>query len=274
MEMGRLLEPITAYWYEKKTGYTVSEDTGLYQHADFPYALANFDRRFTEPSGIEGILECKSTTYYKSSNWSDGAIPVHHKFQLRYYLAVADVQVGDFACIWGNNPNSDMATPRIFRDKHKEDIIFEKLDQWIWSLKNDKPPTMADVNPKLALESLARIYEKSKPGLATIEFTKKHEDSLRKIAELQSENADLDKEKKQNEKEIETHSARIAEMMKEHEHGILETTTDKLLIDFVTKTTRRVNSDLLKKNHPTIYDECLKHSHSRKVKVRVEPAVV
>ena len=274
MEMGRLLEPIAAHWYAKKTGHTVIEDTGLYQHADFPYALANFDRRFTEPAGTGGILECKSTTYYKASDWNDGAIPVHYEFQLRYYLAVADVQVGVFACIWGNNPNSDLATPRVIRDKFKEDLIFEKLDQWIWSLRNDKPPTMEDVDPKVALESLARIYETSKPGLPTIEFSKKHEHSLRRIATLQSENADLDKTKKQNEKEIDAHSARIAEMMKEHERGILETSTDKLLIDFITKTTRRINSDLLKKNYPAIHSECLKASHSRKVKVKIEPVVV
>ena len=59
--MGHMLEPIAAYWYGQKTGNTVTDDTGLYQHADCPYALANFDRRFTEPSGRQGILECKST---------------------------------------------------------------------------------------------------------------------------------------------------------------------------------------------------------------------
>lgn len=41
---------------------------------------------------------------------------------------------------------------------------------------------------------------------------------------------------------------RIAELMKAHEHGVLTTTTDKLLVDFVTRTTRRVNSDYLKKS--------------------------
>ena len=49
--MGHLLEPIAAYWYGQKTGNTVTEDTHLYQHSDHPYALANFDRRFTRKSG-------------------------------------------------------------------------------------------------------------------------------------------------------------------------------------------------------------------------------
>jgi putative phage-type endonuclease len=273
-EMGHMLEPIIAHWYGKKTGNTVVDDTGLYQHADFPYALANCDFGFIEPSGANGVLECKSTTYHKASEWYDGAIPVYYEYQLRFYLAVKDAEFGDFACLWGNNPNSDLATPRIIRDKFKEDIIFEKLDRWIWSLKNDKPPDMTDVEPKLAMESLAKIYGASKTGLPTIEFSKKHEHALRRIAALQTENADYQKSINQNEKEMEAHSVRIAELMQEHEHGVLETTDDKLLIDFVTKTTRRVNSDLLKKNHPAVYQECLKPSESRKVKVKIEPIVV
>jgi len=273
-EMGHMLEPIIAYWYGISTGNIVTEDTGLYQHADYPYALANLDRRFTDSSGTNGILECKSTTYHKASDWRDEAIPIHYEFQLRFYLAVTDTEVGDFACLWGNNPDNDLATPRITRDKFKEEIIFEKLDQWIWSLRNDKPPTMADVDPKLGMEALARIYGASQKGLPTIEFPKKYEYGLRSIARLQTENTEYQQYITKNEKEIEAHSLKIAELMLSHEHGILETTNDKLLIDFVTKTTRRVNSDLLKKNHPDVYTECLKTSESRKVKVKIEPIVV
>ena len=43
--MGHLLEPIAAYWYQQKTGNTVYDDTNLYQHADHPWALADFDLR-------------------------------------------------------------------------------------------------------------------------------------------------------------------------------------------------------------------------------------
>jgi len=44
-----------------------------------------------------------------------------------------------------------------------------------------------------------------------------------------------------------------------------------LLVDFVTKVTRRVNSDYLKQEHPSIYQEALKASKSRKVKVTIQP---
>lgn len=272
LQMGHLLEPIAAYWYEQKSGNAVIEDTNLYQHADHPYALANFDRRFTRASdGEPGILECKSCTYHKAGDWAEDAIPLYYELQLRFYLAVADVDIGAFSAVWGNNPDYDLAMPEIVRDKAKEDMIFEKLEEWNWSLENDKPPTMQDVKPKLALESLARIYGSSQKSLPTVEFSGKYEKSLRRIAMLQGELTTRNAEIKKLEKEIEAHSVRIAEAMKEHEHGVLTTTSDKILIDFVTRRTRRPDSKALKEKYPSVYDEVLKTSESRKVKVRVEP---
>lgn len=273
LEMGHMLEPIAAHFYAKKTGNLVTDDTFLYQHAHLPYALANIDRRYTrKEDGEPGILECKSLTYHKAGDWADGAYPLYYEFQLRFYLAVLDVQHGAFSAIWGNNPDNDLATPHLERDSAKEDMIYEKLDQWIWSLRHDKPPTMADVKPKLAMESLARIYGASQAALPTVEFPRKYEKTLRKIANLQDANKKLEAQFKKNEDAIEAHSVRIAELMKAHEHGILTTTSDKLLVDFVTKTTRRVNSDYLKKEHPSIYQDALKVSESRKVKVTIQPA--
>ena len=270
--MGHLLEPVAAYWYGEKTGNKVEEDTNLYQHADHPYALANFDRRFVRASDNEpGILECKSCTYHKADEWSDGAVPLYYELQLRFYLAVADVDIGAFSAVWGNNPDIDLAMPEIVRDRAKEDMIFERLDEWIWSLENDRPPTMADVAPKLALESLAKIYGPSQKNLPTIAFSGKYEPALRKIAMLQEKMSECSVEMKKYEKEIEAHSVRIAEVMKAHEHGILETATDKLLIDFVTKTTRRPDSKALKERYPTVYSDVVKMSESRKIKVSVRP---
>ena len=272
LEMGHLLEPIAAHWYAKKSGNYVYEDTGLYQHADHPYALANFDRRFERASdGKPGTLECKSCTYHKADSWADDAIPLYYELQLRFYLSVADVHHGAFSCIWGNNPENDLAMPELTRDPAKEDMIFERLDEWIWSLEHDVPPTMSGVKPTLAMESLARIYGDSQAGLPTIEFSPKFEHPLRQILLLQGKIKDCDADRKRYEKEIEAHSVRIAEVMKEHEHGLLTTTTDKLLIDFVTKTTKRPSSEALKTKYPSVYADVLNVSTSRKVKVSVQP---
>lgn len=272
LEMGHMLEPIAAHFYALRTGNVVTDDDYLYQHANLKYALANIDRRYTrKEDGEGGVLECKSLTYHKASDWADGAYPIYYELQLRYYLAVLDQKHGAFSALWGNNPENDLATPHIERDQTKEDIIFEKLDQWIWSLRHDKPPTMGDIKPQLAMDALARIYGASQKGLPTIEFPMKFEPQLRKIAALQEKNAELKGIIKKNEEAIEAHSVRIAELMKQHEHGILTTTTDKLLVDYVTNTTRRVSSEYLKQNYPAIYEEARKPSGTRKVKVTIQP---
>ena len=271
LEMGHMLEPIAAYWYGYKTGDKVIDDTVMYQHADHPYALADFDRRYERKSdGSPGILECKSCSLRKAGDWADGMYPVYYELQLRFYLAVADVEHGAFSAIWGNNPDTDHAFPSITRDRVKEDMIFERLEEWIWSLKHDKPPTMDGIKPKLALESLARIYGSSKPALPTVEFSHKYEKTLRRIITIQDEIDQHKSQIKKLEEDMEAHSVRIIEAMKDHEHGVLETTSDKILIDFVTKTSTRVDTARLKKDYPQIHTDLSKTSESRKLKVSLQ----
>ena len=133
----------------------------------------------TEPLEVrgEGVVSWQNFKELKASDWADGAYPLYYEFQLRYYLAVMDVDFGAFSALWGNNPDYDLATPSLIRDRAKEDMIFERLDQWIWSLRHDKPPNMTEVEPKLALESLARICGPSQASLPTIEFPRKYEKS-------------------------------------------------------------------------------------------------
>ena len=113
-------------------------------------------------------------------------------------------------------------------------------------------------------------YQASDPTLPTVELPKKCEPSLRKILSLQKDIDACQAEIKRYEEQMKAHTVRIAELMKEHEHGILETTTDKLLIDFVTKSSRRVSSTELKKKYPLIYDEVVSTSTSRKLRVSAE----
>ncbi len=271
LTMGHLLEPIAAYWYQELTGNLVTDDTNMYQHAEHPYALADFDRRYIRASdGESGILECKSCSFYKADSWADGAYPLYYELQLRFYLAVADVQHGAFSAIWGNNPDNDLAIPEIERDKAKEDLIFEKLDRWIWSLEHDVPPTMADVSPKLAMESLARIYGDSVAGLPTVEFPSKFEKPLRRIVSLNNAIGGHKSEIKRLEKELDVHSVAIAEMMAEHEHGVLETTADRILIDFVSKYRSGVDRKKLQAEYPDVYEDVKTVSTSRSLKVSVE----
>ena len=127
------------------------------------------------------------------------------------------------------------------------------------------------IAPKLAMDSLARIYGSSNPALPTVELPRTQERILTRIVKAGEEIEEHQKEVKKLEKEIEAHSVRIAELMKDHEHGVLETTTDRFLIDFVSKTSNRADTTALKKKYPAIYSELIKTSESRKLKVSRVP---
>lgn len=274
LRMGHLLEPVAAQLYADETGDTVINDTWMYQHPNYKYALANFDRRYIrKKDGKEGILECKSTSYHKADDWACGAYPLNYEHQLRFYLAVADREIGNFAALWGNDPETDFVYPGLKRDLVKEGLIFEKLDYWIWSLKNDKPPAIDNtVAPKLALEALAKIYagNKSAPEL---KLPKTFEDDVKTLLSLQGRLTEQNRLVRELEAQIMKSSIAIAAYMKEYEHAVLETTTDKLLIDYVEKSRETVDKKKLKSLYPDVYDEVCSVSRSRKVKVET-PKVV
>jgi len=269
LEMGHLLEPVVAHWYAKKSGNKIFTDTGLYQHSDYPFALANLDYGMEE-DGNPGLLECKSTSFRMSEHWADGAVPYYYELQVRFYLAVMDREFADIACLWGTNPETDMVIRRINRDRAIEADIFERLQEFVDSLYANKPPTMAGINPELAMKALARIVASSQKGLPDIEFGPKFEKQIRRIAVLQAENETLSEQIKNNGKEITAHSVRIAEAMKTHEHGIFEVPGERFLIDYATKVTNRVDTALLKSKYPLIHGEVLRPSNSRKLKITLQ----
>ena len=148
-EMGHLLEPVVAQMYAFRTGHRVITDTYLYQHALYPWALANIDYGMEDKDTKEvGGLECKSTTYYNADEWMDDKVPMHYEYQCRFYMGVRDLPFWDIACMWGNGEN-DFAIRRIYRDLIIEEMIFITLADFIQSIHDNRPPNMSEVAPEL-----------------------------------------------------------------------------------------------------------------------------
>lgn len=270
LQMGHDMEPIVAAWYERLTGNTVVQDTFLYQHEDHPYALANIDRRYIrKDDGSSGILECKTTSFHKREDWADGSYPIYYELQLRFYLGVLCLNHGQFACLWGMNPDDDFADPALERSQGKEDLIFQRLDEFIWSLKRDKPPKLAgNVPAKEALAALAKVYGDSIASLPTLTIPSSLNKHVLAMMTAQEKASELREKLSECENRYEQHSVFIAEFMKAHEHAMLEIGSDKYLIDFVSKSRNTVDSRRLKSELPGVYQEYAKASVSRKVKVR------
>ena len=67
MHFGRMLEPIIANEYVRRTGNKVVVSPATLSHKDYPWAIANVDRLIVDDKGVPySILECKTCLLYTS----------------------------------------------------------------------------------------------------------------------------------------------------------------------------------------------------------------
>lgn len=284
LAMGHLLEPVVADCYAMMTGNTVINDTWMYQNTDHPYLLCDLDRVVITdadkdasvplPKGSRGVLECKTCGFSSASHWAGGSHPDYYECQVRAYMATMDLDYADFAALWGNNPDRDFAHPRVLRSIPKENAMFEACDEFIWRLENDKPPEdPADgcPNPAAAFKALGQMYLKSggRP-IETLELPSHLADAAARLEELVAENAAIAKKKKENDNNISIQSLRLAALMEEYEHAVIETKTSRYLIDYVSTSRSSLDQKRLKEEKPELYSEYLKKTTSKSMKVRSE----
>lgn len=275
-KLGHVLEDVICELWAEKTGNTIIQDTGLYQHGDYPCLLANLDRRFIRASdGKEGPFDAKSTSYRMAHEWDDGAIPMHYEFQIRHYMAVKNMDIGAIGCLWGNNPGSDLAVPPYLeRDFEIEKMLIEGALEFVDSLHHNREPSLKGVPSKQAMKALARIAAKSEASLPTVILGRKYASKAIRIARLDEEIAQHNKIIKGKEDEIAQLSVQICEAMKKHGHGSIDAGLHEILLHYVEKTSNRVDTKRLAADYPIIHKEMLRESISRKLKVEVREKTV
>lgn len=272
LTMGHLLEPVVAFLFERETGYKVYEDKTLYQHPLYSWALANIDRLYVKPDGEIGILECKSTSYEGASkNWNENAHPYYYELQLRFYMAVLNINEGYLACLWGNNPERDFVTKRIVRDLDKEREMFGYLQEFIDSLYDGECPDFEGVKTSLELAAYKHIYPKGNSNLPSVEFGDKNGKIIKKIAELDKKKKMLKKELDGVEDAIDELAVKIIAVLQDHEEGTYTAPDGTVFYaKYPTRSRTSVDSTKLKTEHPEIYEGCLKTTYSRPFSVKVK----
>lgn len=164
-EIGSRLEDLVADIFQRKyPSIQVLEDNTMYQHEEYPFMLANFDRRLVLPDGRFAILECKTVT--NSSEWEstdfcqgiEGKCPLSYEYQVRHYMAVADV---DLAIVIG----LDLLTKKcyivyIFRDLEVECMMIAAEERF-WNLvEARKLPTYDQLFLNLAKDARADAFKR------------------------------------------------------------------------------------------------------------------
>lgn len=102
MEWGTIMEPVIRNHFAKVTGKTVVEVHAMLQHPEYPFMLADIDGLTEDEDGNPAILEIKTASEYKRSEWEDG-VPTYYKTQALHYLIVTGVKKAYVAVLIGGN---------------------------------------------------------------------------------------------------------------------------------------------------------------------------
>lgn len=102
MQWGTIMEPIIRNHFAEVTGKTVVEVKAMLQHPEHPFMLADIDGLTEDDEGNLAILEIKTASEYKRSEWEND-IPSYYQTQVQHYLCVTGVQKAYVAVLIGGN---------------------------------------------------------------------------------------------------------------------------------------------------------------------------
>lgn len=249
IKVGNELEDLVARIFEQETGLKVQKDNKTHFHKDFPFLLANIDRKIV---GERALLECKTTSVFNADEWKDDEVPASYLMQVQHYLNVLNYDYAYIAVIVGN---SRFICKKIERDEELITLYTNMaMDFWLNNVLNMVAPEIdGSMVTKQALNLVEYEEGKSKP------MTKEQEELAKYIENLKSDIKHLNDMKSQAENQLK-------EQMSNDE--LSELTSSKLKVTWKSISHNRVDTDKLKKQYPEIYQECCKESSYKKLTIK------
>ena len=102
IEWGNIMEPVIRNHFAEITGKTVVELKAMLQHPEYPFMLADVDGITVDDDNNPAILEIKTASEYKRSDWDEG-VPAYYETQVQHYLCVTGVKKAYVAVLIGGN---------------------------------------------------------------------------------------------------------------------------------------------------------------------------
>jgi len=253
MHFGHLLEPIVANEYVRRTGKKIVELGATVCHKDYSWMRANVDRLILDDDGkIIGILECKTTSEYNNDAWESGEILLSYMYQLQWYMYILDITYGVFAVLVGGNK---FYMYEVYRNDEllRDTILPTVSDFWYNNVLLLREPELQSGDTEFANTIYAEVEKNSEvvlddddsDALAGVVFECKS-----KIKEL--------------EKTMEEAQNRLKDKLKDKEIGYCRNYT----IKWSPRSTRRVDTSMLKANFPDVYEKCCYTSNYRAFTVK------
>lgn len=140
---GTVLEDVVAREFEKRSGLRVQRQNKIFTHPDYPWMLANIDRRIV---GQNKGLECKTASNFMGDEWEGDEIPDAYYIQIQHYMAVMGWEACWVACLIGGQR---YVQKEVQRNPELINTIIEK-EREFWEehfLKDVPPPVTPFDNP-------------------------------------------------------------------------------------------------------------------------------
>lgn len=163
-EWGNRLEPIVATVVQERTGVTLAQPPGPYQHPDYPFMLGHVDRLATHPERGEGIYEGKTVGVWSADEWDDDGVPDRYVLQGQHYLAVTGLPWVLYGCLIGGQR---LVTRWVERD----DDLIEQLvgiEADFWQRVETRTPPPVD-GSAATTELLGRLYQVQSGKVVTVD---------------------------------------------------------------------------------------------------------
>ena len=246
---GTTLEEVVAKEFSIRTGKKVRRDNRHLVHKDYPFMVANIDRRIV---GEDAILECKTANSFKVKEWESEEVPASYLLQCQHYLAVTGAKKCYIAVLLGGQKF-------IFKEIDRDEELIKMIinsEEIFWNeyvKRGIAPPLDGSFGASRYINEKYKISDKN----LKIDLKSEYEDRIKQYLDLKDQVKMLD----ENIKAIENC---IKNELGNAERGLV----NNFLVVWKTLNSNRVDSKKLKENYPDIYKEVCKASISRRFEIK------
>lgn len=242
LKRGRDLERTVLSAYADKTGKVLITNIPMMRDKEYPFLIGNIDARVKDENVI---IEAKTTRSFMSS-WHAG-IPKHYQLQVAHYASITDADRVDIAVLFGG---LDFGYFVYERDVELEKKIKRAaIDFWHNHILARVPPATQN------LQDIKFEY----PVVDGKKIIKADEDMRITVEALR----DIEEKRKSLEKTEEDLKLRIQKYM--GDAGVLEAGRYNAVLS--CSEVERLDTKSFKVNHPGIYQDYLKKSERRSLKL-------
>lgn len=166
-DVGTFLEPFVARKWSEETGKKVHNDNLSFVNDQYPWAIANIDRKV---DGESAGLECKTCSELRMKEFKGGEYPENYYAQCMHYLAVTGYQKWYLAVLVGNR---QFLTFEIERNEEEIKALMDaEKDFWErYVVPVVKPPIDGSYATSNAINEMFSISTEDEADLHSIEGT-------------------------------------------------------------------------------------------------------